>query len=274
MNLPEKALISLPKTPNKDMKYTSIVLGFSCSLLLLLNSSCMEEARPNIKPKSAEIPKEELNDFRGEEDDLKKDSLKEEAEPIEIETETQAYCKVNNLRVRELPDLNSKVIAMLSEGETVVYLKERSDKTETVELRGQKVTAPFYRIKTQKGESGWVFGGALSFKQEIDQNYRAVVAFFIDGQDADAEVVNDWSLYSSEALEQAKKEGIITLFIEDKMNEVHIKDANGQVLDKLNLLGFAPKKRGLICLQKGKKPYFVEFSPAMAQEMAHYYQIK
>lgn len=242
----------------------SLIVLFALSLFCL--SACREEARPNIAPKVAE----KLSD-----DTTKVSKIRtiEEKGP-EIINDSLAFSIVNNLRVREQPDLNSKVISMLQEGEEVAFLGEKSDNTESVELRGQKITAAFFKIKTQSGEVGWVFGGAVDFKKPVNTYYKAVIAFFIARPNEDAEVISDWSVYSSEALDAARKAGLITLFVDSKFNQVAIKDDKGAVIDVVNLANYAKKyKQGIVCLEKGKKPFIVEFSPEMEQQVKDYYAI-
>lgn len=243
--------------------FSQLVLFIFCNGLFF---ACAEEARPNIVRKTEESKQ---HDSVGLPVPVTQD------EAVVEKKDSIAFSVVSNLRVREQPDLESKVISMLQEGEKVVFLGEKSNNTESVVLRGQKITAPFFKIKTLGGEIGWVFGGAINFKKPTNIAYKAVVAFFIVRQNEDAEMISDWSVYSSEALNAARKAGLITLFVDDEFHQVAIKDDKGIVVDVVNLSGVANKyQQGIVCLERGKKPHIVEFSPKMEQRVRDYYAIK
>lgn len=187
-----------------------------------------------------------------------------------------AYILVNNLRLRQQHDLKSKVIAMLKEGEEVIYLGEVSDNEEEVELRGEKKSAPFYRVKTAKGNIGWAYGGALSFKAEAPEveGYRAVIAFIKDNQKAKAEDMANWSHYSSEALDTARKAGILTSFADEDFDKVLIKDKAGNVLDEVNIIRFVRNNAwGIVCVEKGKNPHFIPFDSGMAEAVTEHFEL-
>ena len=69
---------------------------------------------------------------------------------------------VDQLRVRSAPDLESEVIGVLHEGETMTYVGEDSEEEIEVTLRGKKVKAPFKKVVINSGKTGWVFGGAVA----------------------------------------------------------------------------------------------------------------
>lgn len=69
---------------------------------------------------------------------------------------------VDQLRVRNSPDLDSEVIGVLHEGETMTSLGVDSDEQIEVTLRGKKVKAPFKKVIINDGKTGWVFGGAVA----------------------------------------------------------------------------------------------------------------
>lgn len=66
---------------------------------------------------------------------------------------------VDNLRLREEPDLAAAVKNQLKEGEIVEGSGETSSNQDEVELRGISVKAPYYRLNAPA--AGWAFGGAL-----------------------------------------------------------------------------------------------------------------
>ena len=75
---------------------------------------------------------------------------------------TTLWAAVDELRVRETPTADGKVITTIAEGTSIKSTGKTSDEKITVELRGQKVTDAFYEVTTAKGQHGWVFAGAVS----------------------------------------------------------------------------------------------------------------
>jgi hypothetical protein len=69
---------------------------------------------------------------------------------------------VNDLRVRELPKMDAKVVATLKQGDKMTGTGNVSTDKVTVDLRGQKVTDAFYEVTIAAGVKGWVFGGAVA----------------------------------------------------------------------------------------------------------------
>jgi hypothetical protein len=67
------------------------------------------------------------------------------------------YVWLRNFRIREQPDLSSKVIDLLQFAEEVVYLGEVSDTKSQITLRGKTYNAPWIKIKTKDGNIGWVY---------------------------------------------------------------------------------------------------------------------
>lgn len=70
---------------------------------------------------------------------------------------------VDNLRLREEPNLSAGVTVQLKEGEIVEGSGEKSANEDEVALRGISIKAPYYRVTstTTGNPSGWAFGGAL-----------------------------------------------------------------------------------------------------------------
>lgn len=72
-----------------------------------------------------------------------------------------AYVWVNNLRMRDTPYLHASSIDMIPEGEFVTILDGPTDHTSTVELREEWYDEPWYKVETNEGEIGWVYGGGI-----------------------------------------------------------------------------------------------------------------
>ena len=86
----------------------------------------------------------------------------------DLETETPKtltktlYTTVDLLRLRNLPASKSQILQKLAEGDSLKFLGEETMDQITVELRGEKVTAPWVKVETFEGVQGWVFGGGVT----------------------------------------------------------------------------------------------------------------
>lgn len=89
---------------------------------------------------------------------------KEEETTAETTTTTEAETKrigtvsAGPLNMRSQPAMDGKVIVVLHKGEQLEVLEE-SPNMETID----NITAYWYRVRTSKGDEGWVFGGYLTF---------------------------------------------------------------------------------------------------------------
>lgn len=73
------------------------------------------------------------------------------------------FAKVDQLRIRELPSLQSRVLIELSEGDSLYYLNQSTISTLTLEMRGEKTTSPWLKVETTTGLNGWTYGGGVRF---------------------------------------------------------------------------------------------------------------
>ena len=81
------------------------------------------------------------------------------------------YTWVDNLRLRSEPDTNSDIVKELKEGESLLFLGEKSDFTKKVNLRGKLYDEPWLKVETNEGKEGWVYGGAVRFyKPSVDES--------------------------------------------------------------------------------------------------------
>lgn len=82
--------------------------------------------------------------------------------PYTSSTGTYARATIDQLRVREEPGSNgTRVLDGLSEGEIAYLLDGRSSFQESQVIRGNTITAPWFEVRTQRGVTGWVFGGGV-----------------------------------------------------------------------------------------------------------------
>ena len=93
------------------------------------------------------------------------------------EAQNYFYSEVENLSVRREPDLKSKRIAKLTEGERVTDLGRTSRNEISVKLRGTRTSGPFFLIRTRKGIEGWAYSRGLSNRPVYSEDYVEVIAF-------------------------------------------------------------------------------------------------
>ncbi|MFN0204582.1 MAG: SH3 domain-containing protein [Bacteroidia bacterium] len=75
---------------------------------------------------------------------------------------TSYVAVVNDLRLRETPKLDGKVLATLKQGDKMTGTGNVSTEKVTVDLRGQKLTDVFYEVTAANGVKGWAFAGAVA----------------------------------------------------------------------------------------------------------------
>lgn len=80
------------------------------------------------------------------------------AEPVD----TFFAIMVNDLRMRDEPNLKSNVVTKLKIETEVLYLNKRSEFTEKISIGGSIRDEPWYEVTTRDGKfSGWVYGGGI-----------------------------------------------------------------------------------------------------------------
>ncbi|MBN1500042.1 MAG: SH3 domain-containing protein [Spirochaetes bacterium] len=69
---------------------------------------------------------------------------------------------VEQLRLREKPDLNSDTIKVLKQGEELFSLNKSVSEKFKIEIRGKQIEGNWEYIKTKDEIAGWVFSGCLA----------------------------------------------------------------------------------------------------------------
>ncbi len=77
-----------------------------------------------------------------------------------------AAIAVDYLRLRKTPQLDAEELATLRWGEIVKLTGEITGFRQKITLRGLHYNDPWVRVQTQNGQTGWVYGGGLSFRQQ------------------------------------------------------------------------------------------------------------
>ncbi len=73
---------------------------------------------------------------------------------------------VADLRIRETPTMNGKVLTTVAVGTLIIVTGKTSAEKVTVNLQGKSVTDVFYEVSLPRGGEGWVFGGAIAKKED------------------------------------------------------------------------------------------------------------
>lgn len=70
--------------------------------------------------------------------------------------------------MRAAPWRGATVLQTLQEYDHVVFLGDYTVEPETITIRGDSVTAPFVRVRSDDGQEGWVFAGLVTDDDEAD----------------------------------------------------------------------------------------------------------
>jgi len=191
-------------------------------------------------------------------------------ERVEIEIKDY-YAWVDKLRVRAVPGLESKrqgakFVDVLDEGEKVTFLGEKSEELFDVTLRGRNMRAPFYKVRTKKGEIGWIFAGALSSFPIDVEHYR--VAIFFD----DTNNESDFGYYATDAMNRLLGTGVESVYVNDDFSEVNIRNNKGEIIGTENISRMVKKYNiGVVCVEKGRSQKYADYSMDMYWDIMSIY---
>ena len=91
-------------------------------------------------------------------------------EAAPAEGKEMLYAWVSKLNIRDQPNLKGKTIASVTSDEAMTFMGAKSDKAETIVLRGVAYHDSWYKISKADGTEGWVYGGAVKRKGEQKGN--------------------------------------------------------------------------------------------------------
>lgn len=83
--------------------------------------------------------------------------------PDSILQKRKLYVLADSLRLRTSPELSSTVVTYLSYGEEVIDLNETTEPRKIRVSVDEVRTAPWVKIRTKSGKTGWAFGAYLQF---------------------------------------------------------------------------------------------------------------
>ena len=209
-------------------------------------------------------PASENNHTISDVKDLKDDNDEMDVNDKSDQSQT-VYAWVDKLRLRAKPDLKAKEIMRIAEGAAMFFDGEISPNKIKVKLRGRDIEAPFYKITTVDGITGWLFAGALSNIPVDVESYR--VAFAFDTRNlSDDEDSGDFGYYLYDAGQMLVGTGIDLIYIDEKFHSVEIKNGKGDIIGVENIAPYVKEHgTGIICLEKGKEAVFVDYDPSMGK---------
>lgn len=83
---------------------------------------------------------------------------------------TTVYSWVDNLNIRDQPSIKGAVLTSVESNQALALTESKSEKMETIVLRGVAYQDYWYKVRTPDGKEGWVFGGAIKQKEENKGN--------------------------------------------------------------------------------------------------------
>lgn len=169
------------------------------------------------------------------------------------EAQNYFYSEVENLSVRREPDLKSKRIAKLTEGERVTDLGRTSRNEISVKLRGTRTSGPFFLIRTRKGIEGWAYSRGLSNRPVYVEDYICIIAFSKYGK------INEYLKSDLRSFSKCFDRDENYSFISKTrgFKEINIKNRYGDIIGVENISRIVDKyKEGLVILEKGKKAVY------------------
>lgn len=76
---------------------------------------------------------------------------------------SKLYITIDGLNLRSEPGLKSTVLAKLPLFDEVYFLNQVSDSTSELSIGYEKVREPWVKVRTKKGQEGWVFGAGVNY---------------------------------------------------------------------------------------------------------------
>jgi hypothetical protein len=126
--------------------------------------------------------------------------------------------------------------------------------------------APFYKVRTKKGEIGWIFAGALSSFPIDVEHYR--VAIFFD----DTNNESDFGYYATDAMNRLLGTGVESVYVNDDFSEVNIRNNKGDIIGTENISRMVKKHNiGVVCVEKGRSQKYADYSMDMYWDIMSIY---
>ena len=109
-----------------------------------------ERINPNPSPKTKTLP------------DTKRPS-NTEVISLPKQTSIPLYVHVDSLKVRIAPHLDSAIVTKIPLGQSIEYLNERTEFKQQINMNNIVHNEPWIKVKTKKGQVGWVYRAGVEF---------------------------------------------------------------------------------------------------------------
>jgi hypothetical protein len=141
--------------------FTIVVLFIFAVVIIGKKCKSMES---RFEPPTSEVVEEQKSAV----DTLNVDTLvavdpNKKQEPFNFWEYSRLYITIKNLNMRKTPDLNGDLITKLELFEEVFFLNEVTDSTFQINLGYEIANEPWVKIKTKKGQEGWVYGAGVNY---------------------------------------------------------------------------------------------------------------
>lgn len=155
-------------------KIETIIIGLLALLFLIWAVSKCNATKAELRAKKASeaaqdslavVEKQTTKDTQSV--IAKTDTTQPKAQPKQMvdpnEDLARLFVVIDKLKLRKSPGLKSEVIAELQLFEPVYFLNEMTDSTYELNLGRMVVDEPYLKVRTRKGQEGWVYGAGLSY---------------------------------------------------------------------------------------------------------------
>ena len=75
---------------------------------------------------------------------------------------------IDELKLRNAPDLEANYTQVLKKNEILQYLDDSTSFKTDIKYKGEKISAPWYFVRTRSGDEGWIFAFFCNFLNEAD----------------------------------------------------------------------------------------------------------
>jgi len=139
----------------------------SCLFLVFIISTyaCKPDHNMDTSKNSADL------DSASDHDTPSASAVPDNAQEVSyLQENERLYPWVDKLNLRKDPTTRSKVITSVTPSDILTYMGEKSEKSNTIVLRGVAYQEPWLKVSTPKGVEGWVYGGAVKRRGEQKGN--------------------------------------------------------------------------------------------------------
>ena len=129
------------------MKNTTSLLSYALLVFGLSLLACGGDAEPEPSEAATAV--------------VATDTLPAEPTPAPLAAGSKLTAWVDGLFVRAQPEKSGTIVAQVRSNAPLEFTGKRSDSEETIVLRGMAFSEPWLEVRTEDGQEGWVFGGAV-----------------------------------------------------------------------------------------------------------------